>query len=93
MTQQAKRVIVVDDEKIVCDFLQNALVELGYQCTIALSGSRALQELETQKYDVMLLDIRLPRMSGMDVLREIWLNHPDTATIMITGINDATTAV
>ncbi len=93
MTKQATRVIVVDDDRIVCDFLQSALAELGYQCTTVLSGSRALQELETQKYDVMLLDIRLPGMSGMDVLREIWLNHSNTATIMITGINDIDTAV
>jgi len=88
-----KKILVVDDEQIVCDLLDAALTGRGYSCTTVLSGRRAVVELESKKYDVVLLDIRLPGMSGIDVLHEIWVNHPETAAIMITAIDDTSTAV
>ena len=54
---------------------------------------RYIESLAKQDFDVALLDIRLPGMSGIDVLREIWLNHSNAATIMITAVNDVDTAV
>ena len=78
---------------MVCDLLQDELSDRGYLCTIALDGDEALSDLAKQEFDMVLLDIRLPGMSGMEVLREIWLNHPHTATIMITAVNDVDTAV
>jgi len=77
----------------VCDLLYDELIERGYIGTTVLSGDDALAKLGAEAFDVVLLDIRLPGMSGMEVLREIWLNHPNTATIMITVINDIDTAV
>jgi len=93
MTEQKPRVLIVDDEQVVCDLLQDELSNRGYLCTTALDGAEALADLAKQEFDVALLDIRLPGMSGMEVLREIWLNHIRTATIMITAINDVDTAV
>ncbi len=86
-------VLIVDDEQVVCDLLHDDLSERGYLCTITLSGDDALAKLATQDFNAVLLDIRLPGMSGMEVLREIWLNHGNIATIMITAINDVATAV
>jgi len=86
-------VLIVDDEQVVCDLLYEELSDRGYQCAFVLTGDEALSKLAKQDFDVVLLDIRLPGMSGMEVLREIWLNHSDTATIMITGVNDVDTAV
>ncbi len=93
MVNRKPSVLIVDDEQVVCDLLYDELSERGYLCTTVLSGDDALAKLDTQEFDAVLLDIRLPGMSGMEVLREIWLNHPDTATIMITAVNDVNTAV
>ena len=93
MISKKPRVLIVDDEQVVCDLLHDELSERGYLCTIALEGNDALTKLAAQDFDAVLLDIRLPGMSGMEVLREIWLNYGNTATIMITAINDVDTAV
>ena len=93
MAEKEIEVLVVDDERTICDLLDDALTEWGYKCTTAISGRRALQELEKKRFDVILLDIRLPGMSGIDVLQEIWLHHADTPAIMITGVDDVDTSV
>ena len=93
MVSKKPSVLIVDDEQVVCDLLHNELSEGGYLCTTALDGNDALAKLAIQDFDVVLLDIKLPGMSGMEVLQEIWLNHGNTATIMITAINDVGTAV
>jgi len=93
MVNKKPSILIVDDEQVVCDVLHDELSERGYLCATVLSGNDALAKLATEDFDVVLLDIRLPGMSGMEVLREIWLNHGNTATIMITAINDVNTAV
>ncbi len=93
MSKTKPRVLIVDDEPVVCDLLHEELSERGYLCTTVLSSDDALSKLATEGFEVVLLDIRLPGMSGMEVLREIWLNHSDVATIMITAVNDVDTAV
>ena len=93
MVNQKPSVLIVDDEQVVCDVLYDELSERGYLCTTALSGKEALAKLAAADFAVVLLDIRLPGMSGMEVLREIWLNHTNAATIMITAVNDVNTAV
>jgi len=86
-------VLIVDDEQVVCDVLSDELTEHGYLCATALNGNDALSKLVTQDFDVVLLDIRLPGISGIEVLREIRSNHRRTAAIMITAVNDLKTAV
>ncbi len=93
MAKKETRVLIVDDEQVVCDLLCDDLSERGYLCTAVLNGKDTLTKLATQDFEVVLLDIRLPGMSGMEVLREIWLNHTSAATIMITAVNDVDTAV
>ncbi len=93
MSDQKPCVLIVDDEQVVCDLLYAELSERGYPCTTALDGNDALNKLTTQNFDVALVDIRLPGMSGMEVLSKVCSEHPDTAAIMITAVNDVETAV
>lgn len=86
-------VLIVDDEQVVCDFLHDELSELGYLCTTASNGNDALTELLSHDFDVALLDIRLPGMSGMKVLAEMRSKHLNTLAVMVTAVNDVNTAV
>ena len=93
MVRKQARVMIVDDEQVVCDLLYGELEERGCVCTIAFDGGEALTKLARHDFDIVLLDIRLPGISGMEVLREIRSNHANTATIMITAVKDVDTAV
>lgn len=93
MVNQKPNVLIVDDEQVVCDLLYDGLTERGYLCTTALSGTHALTKLAAQDFGVALLDIRLPGISGMEVLRRIRLYHQNTAAIMVTAIDDVDIAV
>ena len=93
MVGKTPSILVVDDEQVVCDVLCDYLDTQGYKCTAVLSGSEAQDKLAEQNFDVVLLDIRLPGMSGMDVLHEIWSQHSSTKVIMITAVNNVSTAV
>ena len=93
MTLHGAEVLVIDDEPSITDFLSIALGEEGYHCITAVSGEDALKKLSTDKIDVILLDLRLPGISGMDVLRAIKSTYPRTAVIVVTAVGDAETAV
>jgi len=93
MVDKNPQVLIVDDEAVVCSMLYDELSERGYLCTTAFDGNDALAKLATQDFDVVLLDIKLPGISGIEVLRKMQSNHPTTAAIMITGINDVDVAV
>jgi DNA-binding response OmpR family regulator len=93
MTCEKARVLIVDDEQVVCDLLYDELSERGYLCTMVLNANDALTKLADQSFDIALLDIRLPGISGMEVLAKMRSNHPNTTAIMITAVNDVDTAV
>jgi len=93
MAEKKPKVFIVDDEQAVCDLLSAELSDRGYQCTIALDGNQALAKLAAEDFDAVLLDIRLPGVSGMEVLRQVLLEHPQAAIIMVTAVNEVATAV
>jgi DNA-binding response OmpR family regulator len=66
---QQPNVLIVDDEQVVCDLLHEELSDRGFICTTALDASAALSKLTAHHFDVVLLDIRLPEISGMDLLQ------------------------
>jgi len=93
MTSSKPKVLIVDDEQVVCDLLSDELHEQGYLCSIALEGSEALAKLAAEDFDVVLLDIRLPDIPGTEVLAKIRLKHPHVTAVMVTGVNSIDTAV
>jgi DNA-binding NtrC family response regulator len=87
------RILVVDDEDIVIRSCQRILDGGDYTIEAVNDGQAALQKVEDAHYDVIILDIMMPNISGLDVLRRVKETHPDIDVIMITGLSQIDTAV
>jgi PAS domain S-box-containing protein len=79
------RVLVIDDEKRIRDGCSKMLLQEGFEAAIAETGSIGLELLEKEHYDIILLDLMMPELSGFDVLERVKTLHPDTVIIVITG--------
>ena len=86
-------ILLVDDEERFIDGLQSVLDHYGYSCARALTGSEARKLLQAHDFDIALLDVGLPDMSGCDLAAFITTSCPDTTGIMLTGLNTVETAV
>ena len=87
------RVLVVDDEETVRILLQRILQAAGYEAVIAANGKEALSVIADGGIDVVMLDIKMPGLSGVEVLGKISADWPDLCVIMVTAVADAQTAV
>jgi len=87
------RVLVVDDEKFIRDIIADFLGMEGYIVCTAEDGSSALSELDRARYDMVISDLKMPRMGGLDLLREVGRAHPDTITVIMTGFGTVETAI
>jgi DNA-binding NtrC family response regulator len=87
------RILVVDDEMIVCESCKRILEEEGYEVEIALSGREALEKFKENPSDVVITDLKMPGMDGMEVLTIFRRDYPDAIVIMITGYSTVETAV
>ena len=86
------RILIVDDEPFIGDLLERYLRPEGYNCRVVLGGDEALAELKSTKIHLVLMDIIMPGMSGMDLLTIIKTLYPDVVVIMVTGVDDRDTA-
>ncbi|MGI9538239.1 MAG: response regulator [Desulfocapsaceae bacterium] len=86
-------ILLVDDEERFIDGLMGVLDHYEYSCARALTGSEARQLLQEREFDIALLDVGLPDMSGCDLAEFITTSCPDTSAIMLTGLNTVETAV
>ena len=80
-------ILVVDDDETIRDMLYD-LFEENHRCHMAETAERALSYLETERYDVILTDISMPGLSGLELLGYVRQSQPDTPVIVITGIQD-----
>ena len=85
-SEHLTRMLIVDDELGICDFLRSFFSRRGYEVRIACSGEEALQVAEQFQPRVMLLDIRMPGMSGLEVLERLHATDPDCKIIMTTAV-------
>ena len=81
-------ILIVDDEESIRNILSRKLEFDGYYCEVAADGKEALYKASMQSFDLVLLDISMPGLSGMEVLRRLTADHPDTCVIMITAMSD-----
>jgi len=79
------RILIVDDEAAVAGLLAEAVEQQGHEVVIAHHGVEALAALGRQVPDAVFLDIRMPDMAGVEVLRRIRETHPTLPVIVITG--------
>jgi len=86
------RILLVDDEEIVLRSCQRILGD-EYDLDIAHDGLEALAKVNENDYDVLVLDIKMPKMDGLEVLRRVKEARPDTDIIMVTGLHQIGTAV
>ena len=80
-----KRILVVDDEEKFVDYLFKRLINRGYDVVISLNGEDAIEKVKTHNFDVVVLDVLMPGIDGIDTLREIKKIKPLTEVIMLTG--------
>ena len=85
--------LVVDDEKSICELLEITFRKEGHRVEVATSGDSAKRRLESQIYDLVISDIRMPDMTGVDLLRFAKEVSPGTVFILITGVPTIGTAI
>ena len=87
------KILVVDDEKSILLLLKEALSQWGYQVTCAASATEALELLKNGLFDALISDVRMPDMSGLDLLREIRKQDESIEVVMMTGYPTIASAV
>src|ERR1051326_1619874 len=79
------RILVVEDEKKVASFIKKGLQQEGYAVDAAYDGQEALQNATAFDYDLVILDLMLPKRLGLDVLRELRTKKPNLAVLVLTA--------
>lgn len=69
--QQSRKILCVEDERFISELYVRALTKAGYQVTVEPDGKKALERALTNEYDIILLDLMIPTITGIDVLRRL----------------------
>ena len=86
-------ILLIDDEKSIRNVLRDILLHEGYQVEEAADGEMGIQQVKDKSFDLVLCDIKMPKMDGLEVLQQLLLLHPDLPVIMISGHGTIETAV
>jgi CheY-like chemotaxis protein len=89
----AKKILVIDDEAMITKSLQKLLKKQGYEATIVSNGKEALEKVKVEDFDLLVLDIRMPEMDGIETIRNVrqirsQSGKPQIPEIVITGYAD-----
>ena len=93
MAVNKERILIVDDEDVVRKVLHAELSRHGYECLEASNANQALEKMNGNPAALVILDIRMPGKTGIELLPEIIKAYPDTVVIMATAVNDTNTAI
>ena len=89
----SKKILIADDESEMRVALETTLERENYQLVCAVDGKEALKEFESQVFDMVLTDVRMPKLSGLELLREIKERSPQTPVVMMTAYGTIDNAV
>ena len=92
MTENKLRVLVLDDEPIVCKRLQPALEKLGFEVDTFTQSVEAVHQIQQINYDIVITDLKMKEIDGMRFLEEVKKQRPQTEVIVITGFATMETA-
>jgi len=93
-TQITKRkILIVDDEEDVRNLISRALSRAGYEVEVAPDGEGAIEMLSKNYYHVLLTDLKMPGLSGIELIEETKKIHPDVQTIILTGFPSMESAI
>lgn len=87
------RILVVDDEESIREFLDIMLRKEGYEVTLAEDGARAIDLLKKKTFDLVISDLQMPQVTGLELLKHVRDNFPDLLFMMITAFGTTETAV
>ena len=93
LPQLVPTILVVDDEALICQQLERLYTHSGYRAVVGSSAEQALKKLEEEDIDLVVTDIRLPGMSGIELTKRMHEAYPDVPVIVITGYGDIGNAV
>ncbi|MDH4218388.1 MAG: sigma-54 dependent transcriptional regulator [Candidatus Aminicenantes bacterium] len=88
-----EKILIIDDEKSILDLLNVVFEKEGYSVETSLSATRAVDLIDKQDFDLIISDIKMPKMSGMELLRYVRENRPDIPIVMITAYGTIKQAV
>ncbi|SYZ72794.1 Multi-sensor hybrid histidine kinase [Candidatus Zixiibacteriota bacterium] len=93
MIGESKRILVIDDESRMCHSLEQLLSSGGYEVTTTQSGRDGIKKIQSERFDLILTDIKMPEVSGMDILRTAREVDPELIIILMTGYASLETAL
>ncbi len=83
--EERKRILVVDDEPSICEGLRQVLTKQGHSVTTASSGHEGLAKALNDRFDIMIVDLKMPDLDGLELIKRVKKDKPQLATIVITG--------
>ena len=90
---KSARILVIDDEQIICDGCQAVLSDQGHSVDLCINGKTGLESIRKGRFDLVLLDMKLPDMGGMEILRSVRKEIPGVYVIVMTGYSTVQNAV
>lgn len=86
-------ILIVDDEEEICHLLKSYLSSQGFNVHVAFSGEQALGKVMEENFDLVITDLKMPKMDGMGLLKRLKTSFPDIAVIILTGYGSLETAI
>src|SRR5262245_55636584 len=87
LRSKPEKILIVDDEPIIRDILSKVVSSEGYSWDFASNGQEAIDRLLCCDYQIVLTDVRMPSVDGLELLKHVTANYPTVAVLMITAMN------